>query len=61
MEGLCRAQAEAFVEKKREMMDNQTEWCAQANKYRCMRCRRSCQYMKMPGKCTELEYLSNNL
>ena len=49
-----------FVDKKREEMKHQTEWCAQANKYRCTRrCGRSSGYMEMPGKCTEPKYLSN--
>ena len=33
-------------------MKHHTEWCAQANKYRCVRCGRSSKYVKMPGKCT---------
>ena len=50
-----------FVDKKREEMRHQTEWCAQANKYRCLRCGRSTKYMKMLGKCTEPKYLSKEL
>ena len=30
-----------FVNKKREAMKHQTEWCETTNKYRCMRCGRS--------------------
>ena len=29
-----------FVDKKREETKHRTEWCAEANKYRCMRCGR---------------------
>ena len=49
-----------FVDKKREVMKHQTEWCAQANKYRCMKCGRSSKYMKMPEKCTGPKCLSKN-
>ena len=31
---------------------HRTGWCAEADKYRCMRCGRGSNYMKMPGKCT---------
>ena len=41
-----------FVENKREETRHQTEWCAEANKYRCMKCGRGSKYMKMKGKCT---------
>ena len=34
-----------------ERMKHRTEWCAEANRYRCMRCGRGSKYMKMPGKC----------
>ena len=27
-----------FVDKRSEGMKHRTEWCAEANKYRCMRC-----------------------
>ena len=33
-----------FADKKSEETKHRTEWFAEANKYRCMRC-----YMKMPG------------
>ena len=29
-----------FVDKKREEAKHRTEWCAEADKYRCMRCGR---------------------
>ena len=39
------------VDKKSEKTMYRTEWCAEANKYRCMRCGRGRKYMKMSGKC----------
>ena len=36
-----------FVDQKREEMKHQTDWCAQANRYRCMRCGRSSKYMNI--------------
>ena len=50
-----------FVDERREEAKHRTEWCAEANKYRCMRCRRSSKYMKRPGKCAGPKYLSENL
>ena len=50
-----------FVDQKREETNHRTEWCAEANKYRCLRCGRGIKCMKMPGKCTEPKYLSGNL
>ena len=41
-----------FVEKKRENTKHRTEWRAEADRYRCMRCGRGSIYMKMPGRCT---------
>ena len=29
-----------FVDKRRERMKHRTEWCAEANQYRCLRCRK---------------------
>ena len=40
-----------FVAKKREGKEHQTEWCATANKYLCMRCGRSSMYMKIKRNC----------
>ena len=37
-----------FVDKKSEETKHRTEWCVEANKYRCVRCGRSSKYMKMP-------------
>ena len=42
-----------FLNKKREAMKHQTEWCVTANKYRCMRCKN----LKMPGKWTGPKWL----
>ena len=36
------------------------EWCAQAKKYRCMRCGKGSKCMKMPRQCTGPRYLSKN-
>ena len=36
-----------FIEKKSENTKHRTEWCAEADKYRCMRCGRGSKYMKM--------------
>ena len=47
-----------FVEKKSENMKHRTEWRAEADRYRCMRCGRGRKYMKMPGKCTGPKFLS---
>ena len=42
----------SFVDKRSEGMKHRTEWCAEANRYRCMGCGRGSKYVKMPGKCT---------
>ena len=42
-------------------MKYRTEWCAEANRYRCMRCGRGSKYMKMPGRCTGPKFLSKSL
>ena len=47
-----------FVDQKRNETRHRTDWCAEANTYRCMRCGRGSKYMKMPGKCTGPKYLS---
>ena len=41
-----------FVDEKSEGMKHRAEWCAGADRYRCMRCGRGSKYMKMPGSCT---------
>ena len=38
-----------------------TEWCAEADRYRCMRCGRGSKYMKMPGRCNGPKFLSKSL
>ena len=48
-----------FVDKKRET-NNRTEWCAEASRYRCMRCGKSSKHMKMPGQCAGPKFLSTN-
>ena len=50
-----------FVDKTREGTKHRTEWCATANKYRCMKCERSNKYMKMQGTCAGPRYLSKKL
>ena len=50
-----------FVDQKREEMKHRTEWCAEANKFRCMRRGRGSQYMKMPGKCKGPKNLSEKI
>ena len=47
-----------FMEKKSENTRHRTEWCAEANKFRCVRCGRGSKYMMMPGKCTGPKLLS---
>ena len=50
-----------FVDRKSEGMKHRTEWCAEADWYRCMRCGRGSKYIKMPGKCTGPKFLSKSL
>ena len=50
-----------FVDKRREKMKHRTEWCAEANKYRCMRCGKGSKYMKMSGRCDGPKVLSKRL
>ena len=50
-----------FVDQKREDTKHRTEWCAEADRYRCMRCGRGSKYRKMPGKCTRPEFMSKSL
>ena len=49
------------VDKKSEEMRHRTEWCAEANKFRCMRFGRGSKYMKMQRKCAGPRYLSKKL
>ena len=50
-----------FVEQEKEETKHRTEWCAEANKNRCIRCGRGSKNMKMEGKCTGPKYLSKML
>ena len=47
-----------FVDQKREETKHRTQWCAEADRYRCVRCGRGSKYMKMPGKGTGPKFLS---
>ena len=49
-----------FVDRKSEGMKLRTEWCAEADRYRCMRCGRGSKHMKMLGKCTGPKFLSKS-
>ena len=49
-----------FVDKKREKTKHRTQWCAEANRYRFLRCGRGSKYLKIQGKCTGPKYLSEN-
>ena len=50
-----------FVDQKREKTKHRTEWCVEADKYRCMRCGRGSKYMKMRGRCTGPQLLSKSV
>ena len=52
---------EIFVYKKSEEMKHRTERCTEADRYRCVRCGKGSEYMKMPGKCTGPKVLSKSL
>ena len=45
-----------FVDKKSEETKHRTEWCAETDRYRCMRCGRGSKYIKMLGKCTSTKH-----
>ena len=51
----------SFVDKRRERMKHRPEWCAEANRYRCVRCGKGSKYMKMPGRCDGPQFLSKRL
>ena len=52
----------SLIDKKvSEGMKHRTEWCAEADRYRCMTCGRESKYMKMPGRCTGPKLLSKSL
>ena len=50
-----------FVDKKSEETKRHTEWCATANKYRCMRCGRGSKYLKTQRKCAEPKWLLRDM
>ena len=50
-----------FVDKKSENTKHRTEWCAEADRYHCMRCARGSKDMKMPGRCTGPKILSKSV
>ena len=50
-----------LVDPKSEETKHRTEWCAEADRYRCMKCGRGSKYMKMPGKCTRPKFWSKML
>ena len=39
-------------------MKHRTEWCAEEDRHRCMRCGRGSKYMEMPGRCNGPKFLS---
>ena len=51
----------SFVDNRSEVMKHRTEWCSEANRYRCMRCGRGRRKMKMPGRCAGPKVLSKRL
>ena len=50
-----------FIDKKSEGTKHRTEWCAEADRYRCTRCGRGSKYIRMPGKCTRPTLLSKSV
>ena len=50
-----------FVDKKSEETEHRTEWCAEADRYRCMRCGRGSKCMKVPGKCAGPNFLEDDI
>ena len=46
---------------KRVNTKHRTEWCAEADKYRCMRCGSGSKYVKISRKCTGTKLLSKSL
>ena len=49
------------VDKGSEGMKHRTEWCVEADRYRCMRCGRGSKHMWMPGRCIGPKFLSKGL
>ena len=50
----------SFIDKRSEGMKHRTEWCEEADRYRCMRYGRGSKYMQMPGRCTGPTFLSQS-
>ena len=50
----------SFVDR-RVRMKHRTEWRAEADRYRCMRCGRGSKNMKMPGTCIGPKFLTRSL
>ena len=50
----------SFIDKRSEGMKHRTEWCEEADRYRCMRDGRGSKHMKMPGRCTGPKFLSQS-
>ena len=50
-----------FVDQQMEETKHRTEWCAEADRYRCVGCGRGSKCMKMPGQCTGPKFLSKRL
>ena len=50
-----------FVDTSSDETKHRTEWCAEADRNRCMRCGRGSKYIKMPRKCTGPRFLSKGL
>ena len=46
-----------FVDKKSEETKHRREWCAEADRYRCVRCGRGSKYLKMQGQCAEPKFV----
>ena len=50
-----------FVDQKREETKHRTEWFAETNKCRCMRCGRGNKYLRCQENAQGQKYLSTNL
>ena len=50
----------SFIDKKSEGMQHRTEWCAEAERNRCLRCGKGSKNMKLPGRCTGPKFLSKS-
>ena len=46
-----------FLNKKGEARKHRTDWCAAANRYRCVRCGRSSKHLKIQGKCGQPKWM----